>query len=183
MQRLSPANWQQYSNRFALVWGSQASLSLSIHQLDWTSEFCQTAAPSETGDNPLDYWHCEEILVRFHNNPQQQFNHRLPLTHAVQRERLHFSTMQQNLIWSYTHAHDSPGVQQQHRCSSFFHCLSLTLSWVVLSQLCRCMLSTSGSRRQRVMERKRSERKWKEREKQTGRESRGESEERTLMTG
>lgn len=125
---------------------AQASTSLSIRQLDWISEFCislsQTAAPSETRDNPLDYWHCEGILVRFHNKPQQQFNHRLPLTHAVQTE--HF---QQNLMWSYTHAHNSPGLQQQHRCSSFFPYLSLTLSWVAPSQLCRCMLHTSGSRR------------------------------------
>lgn len=159
---------------------AQALTSLSIRQLDWTSEFCislsQTAAPSETRDNPLDYWHCEGILVRFHNNPQQQFNHRFPLTHAIQMEQFHFSKMQQNLMWSYSHTHNSPGVQQQHRCSSLFLYLSSICPVSAVLLYAPHLWLTSS----RVMERKRSKRKWKEREKQTGRESRRESEERTL---
>lgn len=37
----------------------------------YTSDFCrpvsQAMAPTETEDNPVDYWHCREIHVRFHS--------------------------------------------------------------------------------------------------------------------
>lgn len=53
----------------------------SVCTLEFWNLASQTAAPAEAKDNPVDYWHCEKILVRFHNtyNPQQHLNDRLPL--------------------------------------------------------------------------------------------------------
>lgn len=103
----------------------QALTALNIHQPNWTSEFCiplsQTAAPSEAGDNPLDYWYCEEIVVQFHNNPQQQFNHRFPLKRTAVEGALSLpEKAKKTLKRRYTHAHYSPGVPQQLHCFSFF---------------------------------------------------------------
>lgn len=78
------------------IWSSGSTLNeTSAHESGLTSEFChpmsQDIAPTETEDNPVDYWHCREILVRFHNTiihnnslitnfPWHVLRHRIHLT-------------------------------------------------------------------------------------------------------
>lgn len=123
----------------------QTWMKQRAHKSGCTPEFCipmiQTVAPTETEDNPADYWHYEGILVRFHNNPQHQLNHRLTLRHTAAQKFTWYSQ------GKYTHfLMRGEKNARECTCSKLTQCLTATpllFSFLLFGPVCElsCLVS------------------------------------------